>query len=227
MKKWSSLEVRDTAELRVVKGNQISVFTVEVLDIDDNAIYITRPVIDPDMLDVSKGKSVEIEYQSDDYVYRFKTKIIGEKRIRSFAAIIVESPTQLSRVKQPLKRMDIRVSIATQILYRAKGKSLGKGYKKGNINNVSAGGVSFHIMRQDSTEISDRTELLLSFTLSDKINVIELEGVVIKVSRSHRYLGEIDIICRFTNIPYKTREAITVHNIHYQRRLIREGRLGS
>ena len=224
MKKWDLIELRDPAELRIRHGYQVSTFEVEVLDINEDSICINMPVVDPRFIELQIGLRVEIDYRKGEYIYRFRSKMIGERRVASTTAMVIAPPLEISRVRQSLKRNFLRINFHAPILYRRKDRSISKGYRKGVITNISAGGICFHIHRSDSSDIKGGTPLLISFDLSERIKIIEQECVVLKKKRSRSFLGESDIICKFVNMPDKKSEAITLHNIHYQRRLRREGR---
>lgn len=211
--------VREEAELRIISGDKVSIFSVRVQDVTENQILIDRPVIDRQLFPQVIGNEVEIWYKRSDAKFSFKTRVIEQKRIGALPVLVLEIPQQITRTRPKLRRQSLRLRVPAEIIIFPAGDSEEeRRYCKGQMIDVSAGGVKFSIPTEDTDYIQLGDLICVTFNLSERVFINEQRCRVLKAKPFRHDPARREVVCRYLDISKQLQEAIIVHNVKYQRR---------
>lgn len=214
----SYLKIRDRLELRVSTQQSDTVIEVRVQDITEEAIYIDRPIIDRRILPSRIGEDVELVFNRSDGTYRFITKVLEETYLGRLPVLKLAHPTELEKIQ---RRKHFRLDIDFPILFRrilSEKDGIYSNYKRGLLVDISGGGIKFRVHSIKVGNIQPGHRIQLTFNLTRKLNIIDMDAMVLQIADDPNYPKRSTVVARFLNVPTKIKEAIIIHNIRYQQR---------
>jgi len=212
------LRILDQVEIHLSNGGFNSVFEVDVLEINDDNISVSRSNIDQKMMSRIIGCEISIVLKKSDGSYKFKTSFARFGKVDQIPALKIPIPEKIERIQ---RRSYSRLSVDIPLSFRGSDLSPEpnlRDFSEGNVVNISAGGLKFNIPADDIWGYRPGAIVDIKLKLKDPKFALENKALILESSTNSKNESSGMLVCRFLDISDEQKEAITVHNIRFQQK---------
>ncbi|MCP4581905.1 MAG: hypothetical protein GY839_09815 [candidate division Zixibacteria bacterium] len=168
-------------ELRIKKGDREASFITRINDMDKELLIVENPIRLAGDLQIEIGQQLEVVFNKKDASYTFDATVVAIDPDNENLTRI----QTLSDVRRSQRRQFVRIDIAGKISYKAidlnaPGEGLLSLDKKGELLNVSAGG----ILLCTSENLMQNDLVLLNFSLKNNQRLENILGIVKRLEKS-------------------------------------------
>ncbi len=191
-----------------IKGEHAGTYSTKVLDIEDGEFKMAAPELQGVTIPIDRGEKVTVSFTTRRGKFFFISKVQDRNR-EPLPHYILTRPETIYRVQ---RRKYVRVEVQGRVDYRPRPEAEEKGedFARGQINNISGGGISFH----GPLKISEGEEVELKIPLLEKQG--ELFGVVRRLQEGRKGKNH-EMGLAFVDIENQDREKLIKWLFDYQR----------
>ena len=212
--KAADFKIRERLECIVSQNGREVHFLVRVQDIETGRLRVDQPIVDQHILHLEVGTTMKVHFHRSDGSYEFESYIIGKDQVNMPCLILAEPQNVVRCQRREYYRVDTSIDVDLTSFPQNNGEK--PPVVKGEIINISAGGVKVKIGQEDYCrygKIGDQFQM--NFELPTRVEMEDIVGEIVNLQKFP------DNICylhmRFVNISDVHRKEIVVFNFHRQR----------
>jgi c-di-GMP-binding flagellar brake protein YcgR len=181
-------------ELKLEDGKEVSIFITRIEDIDGDRLVVECPVRIKGKLPLAVGQTLEAFFNRHDAAYVFKV-VVAAIDSQKENMTTLQLMSGLSRTQ---RRKFVRIDISGNIAFRAlgtneQGQVLLESEKKGELLNISAGG----ILIASAEKLKQGDYLLMNFRLKNSHRLENILGLVKRVDeQENEYLIGVEFLTK-------------------------------
>lgn len=198
-------------------AGQLQSYTSQVVEIlDDEFIDVLIPIHKKRDVYLKQDAMLKVIVTKGEAVYEFKA-VLHEKLFGRIPLLRLKVLAEINKIqRRDYYRLKVLKDIEARLVEDFKEKKFGETFK-GNLHDISAGGLNFSTRK----ELQENDMLELTLNLNDKKLVVY--GIVLRRTLTNNYKASYAYGVKFEKITEAERNEIVKYIFEEQRRLIKKG----